>query len=308
MIAVAGEALMDLVIDASGSVVAVPGGGPFNAARMVARLGSDCRFLGRLSDDTLGIRLRGALEHDGVEVVVVEPVEAPTTLAVAELDGAGVPRYRFYLEGTSAGQLRPEDIPASMHTGIDEVLLGGLGLLLEPMATTLLALLSRLPAHVVVMVDPNCRPQAIPDPLAYRSRLAAFLARADLVKVSTEDLRFLYPGESAPSAAGALLAHGPRAVVVTDGARPVRVFNATTEQSVRVPRIAVVDTVGAGDAFAAGFLAWWEGRSCSRADVTDPLILQQATVAAVEVASASCAGRGAHAAGLSPTDQTVGLR
>jgi len=96
--------------------------------------------------------------------------------------------------------------------------------------------------------------------------------------------------------------------VVTDGAEPVRVVTAATEQSVPVPRVAVVDTVGAGDAFAAGFLAWWVGRSCSRADVTDPSTLQQETVAGVEVATASCAGRAAHSIGLAPTDQVVGLR
>lgn len=308
MIVVAGEALMDLVIDASGSVVAIPGGGPFNAARMVARLGIGCRFLGRLSDDSLGTRLRAALERDGVEVVVAEPVDNPTTLAVAELDGAGVPRYRFYLDGTSAGQLRPEDVPDSMNAGVDGLLLGGLGLVLEPMAATLRDLMSRLPTHVVVMVDPNCRPQAIPDPPEYRKRLAAFLVRSDVVKVSSEDLRFLHPGASPASAARALLAHGPHAVVVTDGAEPVLVVTAGTEQSVPVPRVAVVDTVGAGDAFAAGFLAWWVGRSCSRADVTDPSTLRLATIAAVEVAVASCAGRGAHPIGLPPTDQVVGLR
>jgi fructokinase len=308
VIVVAGEALMDLVIDASGSVTAVPGGGPFNAAQMVARLGGECRFLGRLSGDALGTRLRCALERDGVEVVVVDPIEAPTTLAVAELNAAGVPSYRFYLDGTSAGQLRPEDIPASMHSGIDGLLLGGLGLVLEPIATTLLELMAHLPAQVVVMVDPNCRPQAIPDASAYRSRLAEFLVRADVVKVSTEDLRFLHPGADPADAARALLAHGPRAVVVTDGAGPVRVITAAGEQSERVPRVAVVNTVGAGDAFAAGFLAWWVGRSCSRADVTDPLTLRQATIAAVEVATATCAGRGAHPVGLPPADQVVGLR
>jgi fructokinase len=299
LIAVAGEALMDLVIDPSGSVVAVPGGGPFNAARVVARLGSPCRFVGRLSDDSLGVRLRTTLERDGVNIVVVDPVAAPTTLAVAEVDGAGAARYRFYLDGTSAAELRPEHVPDSIHAGIDGLLLGGLGLVLEPMATTLLELMSRLPAHVVVMVDPNCRPHAIPDPPAYRRRLAEFLVRADVVKVSTEDLQFLDPGASTARAARAQLTHGPRVALVTDGAGPVTAYTDVSEVSVPVPSVVVVDTVGAGDAFAAGFLAWWVSRSCSREDLTDPHMLQEATVAAVEVATATCMGQGAHPAGLS---------
>jgi fructokinase len=304
VIAVAGEALMDLVIDASGSVLAVPGGGPFNAARMVARLGTRCRFLGRLSDDGLGARLRAALQADGVEVVAGDPVDAPTTLAIAEVDAAGVARYRFYCDATSAGQLRPGDLPEAIHAGVDAWLVGGLGLVLEPMATTLLELMSDVPPHVVVMVDPNCRPTAIADPAAYRRRLAEFLRRADVVKVSTEDLGFLDPGVPPSAAAHALLAHGPRTVLVTDGAGPVAVHTSSGMLSVPVPRVPVVDTVGAGDAFAAGFLARWVDRPWTREDLTDPERLLEATAAAVEVAAAPGAARSP----VSPACRRASLR
>ena len=299
MIAVAGEALIDLVVDASGSVTAVPGGGPFNAARMIARLGGASRYVGRLSDDVFGRRLRTSLERDGVEIAVRDPVAAPTTLAVAEVDHDGAARYRFYLEGTSAPLLRIEDIPPSMTSGIDGLLLGGLGLAVEPMASTLLDLTSRRRDGVVVMLDPNCRPQAIPDLGAYRGRLAAFLARADVVKVSTEDLQVIDPDTSPRRAAENLLGHGPLAVLVTDGAGPVRVYTAGIELSIPVPSVAVVDTVGAGDAFAAGFLTWWIGGAYSRADLADPEALRRAANAAVEVATFTCTGRGAQPPGLS---------
>jgi fructokinase len=105
MITVAGEALIDVVIDASGSVTALPGGAPFNVARTIARLGGDCQFLGKLSDDRFGEQLRSSLEDAGVRIVA-NPTPAPTTLAIARLDEFGTAEYRFYLQGTSAAQLR----------------------------------------------------------------------------------------------------------------------------------------------------------------------------------------------------------
>ena len=110
MITVAGEALIDLVIDGSGSVTAVPGGAPFNVARMIARLGADCQFLGRLSDDGFGEQLRASLVQDGVRIAVPEPTPAPTTLAIARLDDLGAAEYKFYLEQTSAAELTSADI------------------------------------------------------------------------------------------------------------------------------------------------------------------------------------------------------
>ena len=298
MIAVAGEALMDLLVDASGTVVAAPGGGPFNAARMVARLGGAARFIGRLSDDTLGHRLRAALEEDRVEVVVATPVGLPTTLAVAQLDDAGVPRYRFYLDGTSVPQLSLGEVSPSTVAGIDAMLVGGLGLVAEPMASTLLEAMSWVAPQVVVMLDPNCRPQAITDPAGYRRRLTGYLARTDVVKLSVEDLWFIDPGAHPVDAARRLLAQGPRAVLVTDGGSPVRMLARDVELSADVPRIPVVDTVGAGDAFAAAFLVSWTAASRTREDLADAGALRAATVAAVAVATATCQGRGAHPAGL----------
>ena len=301
MIAVAGEALMDLVVDASGSVVAVPGGGPFNAARMAARLGASVRFIGRLSDDALGHRLRAALERDGVELAGGTPVAAPTTLAVAQLDDAGAAQYRFYLDGTSAPQLRLEDVSPSTIADIDAMLIGGLGLVAEPMASTLLEAMGWLAPHVVVMLDPNCRPRAIADPVAYRRRLTAYLARTDVVKLSVEDLGFVDPGARPVAAAHRLLSQGPRAVLVTDGASRVRVVAREVELSVGVPHVSVVDTVGAGDAFAAAFLTSWTAASRTREHLANANALRRATEAAVGIATATCQGRGAHPAGLPVT-------
>ena len=293
MITVAGEALMDLLIDPSGSVTAVPGGAPFNVARTVARLGGDCRFLGRLSSDGFGQQLRGLLDQQHVRLAVPDATPAPTTLAVARLDASGSADYKFYLDGTSAGQLEPGDIPGEVLESGDAFALGGLGILIEPIASSLSWLLRQIPAQAIVLLDPNCRPRAVTSPASYRDTVTGFLARADVVKVSADDLRFLCPRTDPRPAARGLLEHGPAAVLVTDGPAPVIVHTAGAERSIPVPEVSIVDTVGAGDTFVAAFLTWWSGHGLSRDDLGDAARLARATAAAVEVAAATCTAQGA---------------
>jgi fructokinase len=145
-----------------------------------------------------------------------------------------------------------------------------------------------------VLLDPNCRPRAVTSPASYRDTVAGFLARADVVKVSVDDLRFLCPRTDPRPAARGLLEHGPEAVLVTDGPGPVVVHTADAERSIPVPEVKIVDTVGAGDAFVAAFLTWWSGHGLSREDLSDAERMARATAAAVEVAAATCAAQGAN--------------
>jgi fructokinase len=293
MIVVAGEALIDVLSQDSGTFTALPGGAPFNVARTIARLGGQCEFLGRLSGDGFGEQLRAALERVGVKIVVPAPTPAPTTLAIARLDDSGSALYSFYLEGTSAARLEPADIPADLFESSEVIALGGLGIVIEPTASTLLELIRRTPADVTVLLDPNCRPRAIRDLPAYRGAVNAFLARVDIVKVSVDDLALLTPGVDARDGARSLLGLGPAAVLVTDGSAPVLVHTATAEHSLPVPAVEVVDTIGAGDAFVAGFLTWWSIRSLRRTDVINMNALIEGTRAAIRVAAAACTVQGA---------------
>src|SRR4051812_5859362 len=136
MIVVGGEALVDLVIDRNGAVTATLGGGPFNAARAIGRLGSDVAFLGAVSEDRFGSLLHRRLRDDGVDDSLVDFTALPTPLASAELDGDGAATYHFYIAETAAPNLHPIAVPRG--TGILHV--GTLGLVLEPMATTLEAI------------------------------------------------------------------------------------------------------------------------------------------------------------------------
>jgi fructokinase len=294
MITVAGEALIDLIADSAGSGLRLdprPGGGPFNVARAVARLGQPSAFLGRLSGDRFGRMLRADLDHDGVLVAAGPPADAPTTLAVVDVDPDGVPGYRFYLSGTSAAALEPAQ--AVLPPGTTALHVGSLGLVMEPIGASLERLVATLPAGITVMLDPNCRPGAISARQAYLDRLGRVLGRADMVKTSTEDLAYLFPGQEAADAAAALLGRGPACVVVTDGAATVRAFAAGQVIRAEVPPAMIVDTVGAGDSFGGAFLAWWAGKGLGRADLADPAAVRGATVAAIEASVVTCTRRGA---------------
>jgi fructokinase len=294
MITVAGEALIDIVISASGSATALPGGAPFNVARTIARLGGDCQFLGKLSDDGFGEQLRSTLEDAGVRIAVANPTPAPTTLAIARLDEFGAAEYRFYLQGTSAAQLSAADIPPEILEGSTALALGGLGLLIEPTATSQTALIEQKPPGATILLDPNCRPGVVSDLAAYREMVDTILRQVDIVKVSTDDLRLLRPDSPWLDAARSLLELGPAAVLVTDGPAPVSIHTATHERSVRVPVVEVVDTIGAGDAFVAGFLMWWTAHALLQHDAANADALERAAAAAIAVAAANCTVQGAN--------------
>jgi fructokinase len=296
MITIAGEALIDLIVDQDGHVDARPGGGPFNVARAVARIGQSAAFLGRLSADRFGQSLRADLERDGVRIAIPESVAAPTTLAVVEIDPTGVPRYRFYLTGTSAAVLQPDLAVAALPADTTALHIGSLGLIMQPIATSLEQLLAALPAGIMVMLDPNCRPAVSPERDDYLDRIGRILRRVDVIKTSAEDLAYLFPDSTAAQAAAVLMSAGPACVIVTDGPRPVRAFLAGAEIIADVPAVRIVDTVGAGDAFGGAFLAWWTGNGMVSADLQRQSSVQSAISAAIEVAVLTCTHRGAEPA------------
>ncbi|MEX1172192.1 MAG: PfkB family carbohydrate kinase [Chloroflexota bacterium] len=255
MIVVAGESLVDLIVEPSMRVAAVPGGGPFNTARTIARLGGDVAFLSRISTDRFGRDARARLAADGVRLDQIQSTDDPTTIAVAELDAHGAATYRFYVAGTAAPGLSTDDIAPILDGPPPEAVhIGTLGLVLEPLATTLETLIGGLPETTLLMIDLNARPTATPDPDAYRARIARLLRRADVVKASVEDLAFLHPGVDRPIALGRLVDSGTAVVLLTDGGSPTVVAVGDARRTVPVPSVTVVDTVGAGDSFGGGFL------------------------------------------------------
>ena len=265
MIVVCGEALIDLSPTSCGmelGYVPRPGGSPFNVAVALGRIEAPVAFLGRLSRDFFGQRLREHLVANGVDLRHVTEGPEPTTLAFVYLEAGHEAQYVFWTENSADRNLLPADLPPTFAEEVVALHFGSFSLVLEPTATTLELCMRREHGSRVISLDPNVRPGLIPDADAYRTRLEDWVGLADLVKVSRVDLAWLYPGEQVERSARRWLKLGAGLVVVTMGAEGSIGF--VQAEVVHVPGspVQVVDTVGVGDAFSAGLLAWLhrEGR------------------------------------------------
>jgi fructokinase len=293
VIVVGGEALIDLIVIADGGVTPRPGGGPYNTARTIARLGGEVRFLGRVSDDEHGRLIRERLEADGVGTDLVTTTSDPTTVVRAEIDADGLARYRFDLEGTSAPGLTWSDAERALAPPPRALHVGTLGLTVEPIADALARLVATVPDETLVMVDANCRPGAVVERERYLRRLMAVMRRADIVKASAEDLAYLTLASNEDEAALRLLRDGARIVLLTRGPSTVTVYHRRGAFEVPVLPVEVVDTVGAGDAFGGGFLTRWLELGLGRGELDDVAPLHDAATFAVRVAAITCQRVGA---------------
>ncbi len=259
MILVCGEALIDLVPLPQGdepTYVARAGGSSFNVAMGLGRLGIPVGFLGRVSRDAFGQILRRRLLADGVDCRFVLEGDEPSTLAIVHLEAGSEPVYAFHGEGTADRMLRAEDLPADFPAEVAALHLGSISMVREPGASAFEAVMRREHGRRVLSLDPNVRPGLVGERSAYVARLEGWVALTDVVKVSRADLAWLYPARAPDAVAAAWLARGPGLVVVTKGHDGA--LGLTTRDRVEVPGTPVVvsDTVGAGDAFTAGLLAW----------------------------------------------------
>ena len=294
VIVVGGEALVDLVVGGDDELAGHLGGGPFNCARTLGRLEQPVAYLGRISSDRFGARLLEQLRADGVRLDAVVATEDPTTLALAEIDDDGAATYRFYVDGTSAPGLTPETALGVLPDRVEMIHVGTLGLVFEPTADALEAVVAQA-GEALVMVDLNIRPTVIDDADAYRARLDRLLPRCHVVKASDDDLAWLDPDRSEVDAARAILDAGPAVVLLTRGGDGVTVVTRDGESKVAALEVEVVDTIGAGDAFGGGFLAWWRREGLGAGDLSQADAVLEATRFACLVA-----GRTVERAGASP--------
>lgn len=255
MILACGEALIDMLprLSEAGEPSFAPyaGGAVFNTAVALGRLGAPAGFFSGLSSDLFGDLLREVLAQSHVDVSPAHVSDRPTTLAFVRLTD-GHASYTFYDENTAGRMLSEDDLPAAEA---EAYFFGGISLVGEPCGTAYEALQARVAARRVTMVDPNVRPSFIRDEGAYRARLARMIGRADIVKVSDEDMHWIMGPGDVTDLAQAMLRQGPKLVCVTEGAKGATGHTAQGKVHVPAPRVTVADTVGAGDTFNAGLLA-----------------------------------------------------
>ncbi len=257
-----GEILIDfLPIEAGGEVTGFslhPGGGPFNVAVGLARLGQPTAFVSKLGADFFGRRLRRAVRAEGIDDRWLGDSTAPTTLAfVAHEDGE--PVFTFYGDGAADTRLTTEDLPPALFERAAALHFGGISLLRGTTPAAALAAASGLRGQALVSLDINVRPLLIRDVGAYRATLERAIASCDLLKLSAADIAWLAPGTDPAAYAAAQLVAGPTLVALTRGGAGVTALRQRDGQleTLDVPGfpVSVVDSVGAGDSFSAGLLA-----------------------------------------------------
>ncbi|MFJ3923578.1 carbohydrate kinase [Streptomyces sp. NPDC090022] len=249
MIVVGGEALIDLVPVAAppGALLPRPGGGPYNTALALGRLGAEVAFCSRVSEDGFGETLLAGLRAAGVDLSLVRRGPEPTTLAVASLAPDGSAAYSFYVEGTAD---RLFALPPALPSRARALALGTCSLVLEPGASAYEELLRRESGRgLLTLLDPNIRPALIADPAAYRARFRSWLPYVSVLKLSEEDAAWL------GGRVDDWLAAGPRAVVLTRGAAGLTVRTREGGEHTAAARpVTVADTIGAGDTVNAALL------------------------------------------------------
>ncbi|MBY4127837.1 carbohydrate kinase [Rhodococcus fascians] len=264
-ILVCGEALVDLVPVHEGPLLSPKlGGGPFNVAISIGRLGSPVAYLSRISRDSFGEQILASLRDAGVDISWVQRGDEPTTLAMTTLAEDGSAEYSFYADGTADRLVAdPGDLPDE----ISVLSFGTLSLLYEPGASMYAGLLHRArAAGKLTMLDPNIRPAAIDSTSGditadgFRDRFRSWLPSIDILKVSEDDSYWLGLGTQGTTVDD-WLAAGVTAVVMTRGGDGISVFTAADETSVPGVAVDVVDTIGAGDTVHGALLSYLEKES-----------------------------------------------
>jgi fructokinase len=243
---VCGEVLIDIL--PTGPVV---GGGPANTAKALARLGHDVEFIDGISTDAYGVSARKELERDGVGLSLSLVSDKPTCTATVTLDSAGSASYQFLIDGTATFDFNDSWLPDPERLKPSVLHIGTLVTIVEPASSTLYQWAIKCAEFAPIVFDPNVRSSVVGDREKYRSAVEQWAAISSVIKLSDDDISWLYPDESMDQVAKRWIAAGSSLVVVTRGAQGIIGYTEHGFEEAEGAKVTVVDTVGAGDTVGA---------------------------------------------------------
>lgn len=259
-----GEALIDFKATRPLAFQGFVGGSPLNVAVAVARLGVPAGLASQVSNDLFGGYIRNHLQGNGVSLELLERSDAPSTLAFVEERG-GEAHFTFLSNGAADTLYDPEPRP-ELPDEVAFIEFGSISLLTEPASSAITDTVAKHRGRCAVVFDPNVRPALTEDKERFLEGLQRHLTLSHIVKVSTQDLAWLYPNQSTREVVEAWLGRGPEAVLVTQGEGGVRLFRRGEEPlEVRAPEVDTVDTVGAGDTLTGALMVGLLERGYTRA-------------------------------------------
>ncbi len=287
---VCGEALIDL-IPRGEQKVAIVGGGPANTAKALARLGFDSYFIDGISTDSFGGMIKDQLLHDGVNLKYAHYSDKQTCTADVSLDKAGVASYVFTIDGTATFDFTNDWLPDPAQIKPVVLQIGTLATIVQPAADVLLEWAKRVAKVAPIVFDPNVRSSVLPDRPKYQEAIAKWAAISEVIKVSEDDLAWLYPEQDQIAIAEEWIKGGSTLVIITKGSYGI--IGVTKDDVVSVPgvKIEVVDTVGAGDTVGAIVVEAIVERGLK---VITGDVLREVLVRATKAAAITCSRAGAN--------------
>ena len=247
---VAGEVLIDLIPEGADRKPVV-GGGPANTAKALAKLGIDTQFIDGISSDQYGQMAKDELKTAGVKLDYVKYSDKPTCLAIVSLSESGSATYEFSIENTATFDFTSEWLPNPQTVRPSLLHIGTLATVIEPGASALFKWAKFVAKVAPIVFDPNIRPAVISDRAQYVAQVERWVAISSVVKVSDDDLKWLYPSLEIKQVVNNWLAKGPSLVVVTYGDKGLTGYQKGEQVSIDAVKVKVADTVGAGDTVGA---------------------------------------------------------
>jgi fructokinase len=248
---VCGEVLIDLIPGSDGVRIPHVGGGPANTAKALARLGHDVQFIDGISTDEYGVAARKELLDDEVKLDLALTSDKPTCLAIITLDANGGASYEFKIDGTATFDFDLKWLPDPSRYKPQVLHIGTLVTVIQPGAEVLYDWAMQVSEFAPIVFDPNIRPSVMGDHDLYEAAVEKWAALSSVIKVSDDDMAWLYPGQKYQDVAQRWLNDGTALVVVTRGSNGIIGFTQDGAVEVDGAKITVADTVGAGDTVGA---------------------------------------------------------